>query len=292
MFSCKNGDNNGLNTVTPGGYASLDDIFARTAPLPTTQSIVVSSGGEVVSKGGTHIIFPKDAFQSYSGAIVTGSVDVKVYDWLKKGDMVFGKVLPVSDNELLYTSGQAYIEVTQRGVPVRLRKGYKAYLLFPQFNQSGGGGDSLFLGQSMAGSVHSVNWYTKDTAGRTSTAITDTVVLATDSFRYVAASHFLPITGYNNFTVRLNTPITLEQSVAVALFDDLKSVYPVSSAVNGTVSAQHIPDGKLHLAVMGVNKGVFYAGIAAIPQPKTDSTYEVLIKQVDPQNFRLQMNAL
>jgi hypothetical protein len=299
MYSCKRGDDNSLTAVTPGSYASLDDIFERTKNLSITQSIKVASGGEIITKSGTHVIFQKDCFQSFSGAIVTGSVDVKVTDWLKKGDMAFGRVLPVSNNEALVTSGQVLIEATQNGVPIRLRKGYYAFVLFPQYGASiVDGTDSLYLGRKVAGSVNTVNWYTIDTAGRTfQLGSTDTLVLATDSLRHIAASHFLPVSDYANFTVKVNTPIELEQTLVVALMDGVRSVYPVASAVNNTISAQHIPVQALHLAVMGVNKGVFYAGILPIPGstssstvPMTDSVYTVDIKQWDPQNFRLEMN--
>lgn len=296
LFSCKK-DSGTLTTVTTGGYASLDDIFTKTAPTATTQSIVVSSGGSVSSKGGTRFVFPRDAFQSASGAIITGSVDVKVYDWVQRGDMVFGRVLPVANNEPLYSSGEAYIEVTQNGIPVRLRRGYTIEVHFPQFGVVSGS-DNAYVGQKVAGSSNTVNWYGTDPGGSVFN-FGDTVALVTDSFHYIAASHPLPPPVYNNFTLTLNTPVTLEQSMTVVLLDNLKSVYPASSAINNKVSLQHIPGGPAHVAVMGVNKGTFYAGIASLqgwpggtPGPGTDSTYQIDIKQVDPQAFRLQLNAL
>jgi hypothetical protein len=291
VFSCKR-SNDGLNTVVPGGYPSLDDIFARTAPPATTLSFKVSSGADFYSAGGTRIWFPRDAFQTYSGGIVTGSVDVKVTDWVQKGDMVFGKVLPIADNEALATSGQLYIEVTQNGKPVRLRKGYYGIILFPQYGLMGSS-DELYLGRKIIGSVNTVNWYTTDTAGRFDyTSLADTVAMRTDSLYYIAASHPLPNSGYNNFTVRVNTPVEMEQTLAVALYDKIKAVYPVSSAINNEIHAQHIPAGDIHLAVMGINKGVFYGGITAIPSPGTDSVYSVEMTSTDPQDFRLKLNAL
>lgn len=291
VFSCKR-SNDGLNTVTPGGYPSLDDILARTALPATTLSFKVSSGADFYSQGGTRILFPRDAFQTYSGGIVTGSVDVKVLDWVRKGDMVFGKVLPISDNEALATSGQLYIEVTQNGKPVRLRKGYYGVILFPQYGTMGSA-DELYLGRKIIGSVNTVNWYATDTAGRFNyTALPDTVAMRTDSLYYIAASHLMPNSGYANFTVRVNTPVELEQTLAVAFYDNIKAAYPVSSAINNKIYAQHIPVGAIHLAVMGVNKGVFYGGIEPIPAPSTDSTYEVEMKQIDPQDFRAKLNAL
>ncbi len=291
--SCNKGGED-LNTSTPGSYQLLDQIFAKTAPLPTTQSIVVSTGGSVTSKGGTRFILPRDGFQSYTGAIIGGSVDVKVYDWLLKGDMAFAKVLPVSNNNPLYTSGQAYIEVTQNGVPVRLRKGYYITVKFPQFGY-GITGDSLYLGQTVSGSSNVINWYMRDTAGRTALAL-DTVSLRSDSLHYIAASHFLPQNGTASFTIKLNSPVSLEQTLALALYDSTKGLFPISSAVGGKISAERVPIGgvnnKMHVAVMGIYQGQFYGGIVPIPKPMTDSTYEVIIKQTDPQAFRLQMNIL
>ncbi len=292
--SCKRNDDGTLNSATPGSYSSLDDVFARTAPLATTQALTVSSGGDVFSKGGTRFTFPRDAFQSYTGALVTGRVDVKVYDWLQKGDMVFARVLPVSNNNPLYSSGQAYVEVTQNGVPVRLRKGYYLTVKFPQFGITATG-DSLYLGETVAGSGSVVNWYRRDTAGRT-TLTGDTVSLRADSLRYIAASHFMSYSSVASFPVKVNSPVPLEQSLSIAVFDGLKSVFPLSSAVNGVVSVERVPAGmKGNIAVMGINKGVFYAGIVPSATDagfKTDTTYQVLIKQVDPQIFRLQLNAL
>lgn len=296
MFSCKRNDSSSLTNVTPGGYATLDEIFAKTALPITTQSIAVSSGGTIWGKGGAILIIPRDAFQTYNGNIVTGSVDIKFYDWIKKGDMVFSKVLPVSNNEPLHTSGQFYVEATQNGKPVRLRAGakYKAGLIIPQYGLMAFAGDLLYIGQKVAGSVNTVNWYGTDTAGVIGQYATDTVGMLTDSLNYFAASHPIPNGGYNNFSVKVNLPagIELEQSLAVALMDGLRTVYPVSSAVKNVISAQHIPAGPIHLAVMGVNKGNFYAGYTAIPNPGTDSTYEVDIKAVPAQDFRLQLNAL
>jgi hypothetical protein len=289
MFSCKK-EEGSHNTVTPGGYKSMDDLFAATAHTPTTQSIKVSTGGEIISKGGTHILFPPNAFQSYNGAIITGSVDVKVNDWVRKGDMVFGKVLPVSNNQALTTSGQAYIEATQNGVPVRLRKGYRVILKFPQLNVFSTG-DSLYLGRAVAGSVNTVNWYTNDTGG-VSNVVADTAYLTSDSLRYIASSHYLNPSDHANFTVRVDAPISLEQTVAVALLDGVRCVYPVSSAINNTIWAEHIPAMPLRVAVMGITKGVFYGGIVQVENPKTDSVWTVTMKEVAPQNFRLQMNAL
>jgi hypothetical protein len=300
MFSCKRNDSTSLTNVTPGGYATLDEIFAKTGLPVTTQSIAVSTGGTIWGKGGAILLIPRDAFQTYSGSIVTGSVDIKFYDWIRKGDMVFSKVLPVSNNEALHTSGEFYVEATQNGKPVRLRAGskYKAGLIIPQYGLMAFAGDLLYIGQKVAGSVNTVNWYGTDTAGLIGAyGSADTVGMLTDSLNYFAASHPIPNGGYNNFTVRMNLPpgIELEQTLCVALFDNMRTVYPVSSAVNNMIYAQHIPAGPIHLAVMGVNKGNFYAGIAPINkpgQPATDSVYSIDIKAVPAQDFRLQMNAL
>ncbi|MBS1629767.1 MAG: hypothetical protein JST27_06870 [Bacteroidetes bacterium] len=292
FFLACNKTHDGLNTVTPGTYPTLDDIFARTALPATTASFKVASGARIVSSGGTVVYFPIDAFQTYGGQIVTGSVDVKLQDWVRQGDMTFGKVLPVSDNQAMATSGQLYIEVTQNGKPVRLRQNYYAIILFPQYGLMGSS-DQLYLGRKVIGSVNTVNWYGIDTAGRFNyTLLADTVAMRTDSLYYIAASHLAPNSGLANFSVKVNTPVPLEQTLAVASLDGMKAVYPVSSAINNVVYAQQIPVNPLHLAVMGVNKGVFYAGIVPIASPATDSTYEVQLKQVDPQDFRATLNAL
>ncbi len=289
-YSCKR-SNDGLNTVTPGGYPTLDEIFARTSVPATTLSFKVSSGADFFSKGGTHIYIPRDAFQTYTGAIVTGSVDVKVVDWVQKGDMVFSKVLPLSNNQPLATSGQIYLEITQNGRPVRLRKDYYAIIIFPQYGLMGSN-DELYLGREVIGAANTVNWYGTDTAGRFLYTIPDSVAMRTDSLNYIAASHLMPNSGDYSFKVRVNAEVNMDQTMAVALYDNMKAAFPVASAINNVIHAEHVPGGSLHLAVMGVNRGIFYGGIVPIASPATDSVYDVKLDAVDPQDFRARLNAL
>jgi hypothetical protein len=112
LFSCSKNES-GLNSVTPGKpYKSLDEALASVAPVQLSTSVIVSQGAKLIAPGGTTFYIPPNAFETMRGVKVTGSVNVSFNDWLKKGDMVFGKVLPLNYGETIETGGEAYMLVT------------------------------------------------------------------------------------------------------------------------------------------------------------------------------------
>ena len=48
----------------------------------------------------------------------------------------------------------------------------------------------------------------------------------------------------------------------------------------------------MHIAVMGINKGQFFGGIVAVPNPASDSIYTVKMAPMEPPTLKLRMNAL
>ena len=291
LFSCKKNEDGEHNTVTPGAYRTLDEAVASTAPIARSTSISVSSGDtSLTAANGTRFIFPPNAFETLNGGKVTGSVQVTIQDWLKKGDMFFGKVQPLSYGEPLESGGEAFVQITQNGEVLRLKPGLFITVKFPQFGLSGPS-FSGYKGRTIIGSQNTVNWI-EDMDQITASTLVDTVAVKSDTLHYVQAAVPFPFNGYNNFTVTMTTPVTLEQSLAVVLYDGHKAMYPLESAIDNIVHAQHVPSAPLHLVVMGINAGNFYGGIVAIPAPGTDSTYQVIIKNTTPASLRLQMNNL
>ena len=287
-LSCTKGDEGVHTTVTPGSYRTLNEALSSIAPLSRTVSLGVASGGSVYGTGGTRFYFPPNVFETFSVKFVTGSVQVTVNDWLLKGDMVFGKVLPLTYGKLMRSSGEGYVSVTQDGAPIRIRKGMRIMVNFPQF---GANNPTLtgWVGRTVDGSANTINWLEVDTNTIKVVSFADSVSVRADTIGYLQAG--TPFTGPNaNFTVRLTAPVTLENTAVVALYDGTRSVFPLPSVQNGQVSAVSVPSSAIHVAVMGINTGQFYGGVVAIPNPQTDSIYTVIIKQVEPPTFKLLLN--
>lgn len=290
LFSCSK-NNSGLSSVTPGTpYQSLDEALASVAPVALSTTVIVSQGAKLIAPGGTTFYIPPNAFQTLRGAKVTGSVNVTFNDWLKKGDMIFGKVLPLHYGETIESGGEAYLYVSQNGEAVRLKKDIHVNVNFPQFGATGPAFTG-WVGRDFLGSANIVNWL-EDTAKLHTAIVGDTVQLIADTLHYISIATPNIYSSSNSFTITMDAPVELQQSMAVAMFDGKKVLFPIPSAQNGIFYATKVPEGDIHVTVMGVNSGEFYGGILAIPNPGTDSTYKVVVKKMAPATLKLQLNAL
>jgi len=294
LFSCKRNDGGEGTTVTPStGYRTLEEALASSAPKLRTTGLIVATGDTLYGAGGTRIMIPPNAFETLTGGRVTGSVNISYQDWVLKGDMVYGHVLPISYGTPLTTSGQAFLSATQNGVPLRVSKDTEVVFQFPQYMMLPGGVLQGWTGRTQASATNIVNWLPLGDKGKLRPIVlADSVNLIADTLGYVAASGEFPTTERINFTVRVNSPVALESSLAVALYTGVRAVYPLPYVTNSRILAANIPQGPMSIAVMGVNKGLFYGGIVEVPSPGSDSTYQVNLISTDPAKFRLDMNAL
>ncbi len=293
LFSCKK-DDGGKTSVTPGnGYRSLEEALASGAPKMRNIGLIVASGDTLYGVGGTRIMIPPNAFETLTGGRVTGSVNISFQDWNLKGDMVYGHILPLSYGEPLAAVGQAYLSATQNGQALRVNKDTEIVFQFPQRGIAPGAGMQGWTGRTLVSATSIVNWLPLGLDGKLRPSIvSDSVNLIADTLGYVAAGSYFGSNGKINFSVRINSPVPLESSLSVALYDNARAVYPIPSASNGRIYAMNIPNAPMHIAVMGINQGVFYAGMVDVPSPTSDSTYQVNLQSTDPANFRLTMNAL
>src|SRR5690606_21908583 len=132
------------------------------------------AGDTLFAAGGTRFIIPPNVFETLTGGKVTGSVQVTINDWLQKGDMVFGRVLPIYyykntpplPNELsfekpLLSAGEAFIQVTQNGQVLRIKRDTLIStrdtfisVAFPQYGATVPSGMTGWVGRTMIGSAN------------------------------------------------------------------------------------------------------------------------------------------
>jgi hypothetical protein len=292
LFSSCKKDDPPKNYASQGPYTSMDDVYSKLAPPSKTVSMSVSSGGSVYSNGGTRFIITPNSFISGSGANVTGSVQVEVNDWLQKGDMIFGKVLPTTATESLLSGGQAYIRVTQNNQPVFLKPGKQVQINLPQFGK-GKPGMQLFVGNRVEGAANNVNWVATDSLSNGSLVYNgDTISMFCDSLGYANADRFISSPNYQSFDIQVNSPDpSVEYIHAVAIYDAYKGMWPIGTRTNNVYHADHIPNIPVHLVVMGMKDGNFYAGMTAAT-PINGGTYTINVTKTDPATFKQQLNAL
>ena len=292
LFAACTKDDTPHNYGTAGPYTSLDNIYSSLAPVAKSTTLSVSSGGSMRANGGTRFVFPPNAFVTASGAAVTGSVDITVNDWLKKGDMIFGKVLPISNGNSLESGGQAFVNVSQNGKPVFLKNGANMLINLPQFDRIVPG-MQFFRGQPVIGAANNVNWFgVFDSVKAGIIYGTDTISILPDSLGYCNADKFMSSPNYQEFTVQAtSTDGNPEAVVAFALYDQYKGLWPLGTLQQGPNNASHVPDIPVHLVAFGLKDGNFYGGVLSVT-PKNGGAYTINLTKTDPAAFRQMLNGL
>jgi len=92
------------------------------------------------------------------GATVTGNVQVTTSQYLQKGDMIFSKMLPVSNNEPLLSVGEINVSATQNGQNLVMKPGITFKANMPT-SCNIPAGIAFFIGQPNANTTQfRTNW--------------------------------------------------------------------------------------------------------------------------------------
>ncbi len=276
------------------GPYTMQNIFNAMAVTPLHTTFNASSGGTFYGSSGARYYFPPFSLERDSVQIV-GNVDVTVAEYLKVSDMIFSGVLPYSNGAPLVTAGAFYLNITQNGNTVVLARPahYQAFL--PVKASVATEGMGLYLGRpDDTVSSNLVNWQPINDTNRGSiAALTDTVVITTDSVHYNAASRNLLSPAYQAFALQITAPLTTfsDTIVAYAVFDTLNTVWQLSASHEHLITETMVPNYPVHFVVFTVINGDFYAGITAAT-PVSGNTYTVNLTKTSPVALKARIDAL
>jgi len=294
----KNEPSNPVGTTKFKTYASMDEVFSMLEQKP---KVMIFDAGTVTSfygSNGVRYTFRPNSFADEAGALVTGNVQVEVTEYPKKGDMIFSGVLPISDGMPLVSGGEIYVNATKNGQQLSMRPGMTFIASIPQF----GSKDTvmnLFTGDTNGGtSTNKVNWQiTKgDSASGTIVYKGDTIRILCDSLKFWNCDHFMNSSNLQKFKVAIvasgfdNSAISALFSYAI--FDAQNGVMPLSSLASGIYSVSNIPKAAVHFVSFCLINGHFYAGVSLANPATTGSTYTITLTEVDPNDFKAQINGL
>ncbi len=301
MLSCAKNDT--VSTpVNVDTYSSIDDVFSKLNLQPKTVTIDASTGGSFYGNSGTRYTFPASAFITTSGTTVTGSVQVKVCEYLKKGDMLFSKMLPISNGDPLLSGGEIDVSATQNGTPVYLKPHTFFSSNIPQGTAAPTGMQFFAGNPTLDTTQFKTNWVQPalDSAhyNFVFTVSTDTLGIISDSLRRCNADMFMSSPNYQAFTVTAAvggvTINTSDKVFGYTLYDNYKSAWPlgyIGSYSAGVFSETHIPNIPVHFALFTFLGGKFYGGTLGVT-PTTGSNYTVNLVETDPVVFKTQLNGL
>jgi len=292
--------------------ASADSIFNMLRLQPKVFSVDATNGGSYYGNSGTRYVFAPNSFHTATGAAVTGTIQVSATEYLQKGDMLFSKMLPVSNNQALYSGGELNISATQNGQPVYLNYNSTFQANMP-FTGTMPANMQLFVGRQNKDTAKMlVNWvvpavdsnkYHANAVGfieHTGSGGVDTFSIISDSLRQCNADAFMTwgTFDYLTFTVKASAVgATINANTVLfgyTIYDTYKGVWPlgaIGSYANGVFTEQHVPAIPVHFAIFGLIDGKFYGGVIGAT-PASGGSYTVPMTQVDPKAFKAQLNTL
>lgn len=272
---------------------SMNSIYTSLKNQPKTVTFNPAVGGQVVGNSGTVYSFPANAFQPASGGSVSGNITLMLTEYLSKGDMIFSRVMPVSDGRALISGGELLVEAKQGGTQLYLRPGYTFTAAVPQKGIVSTG-MSFYYGRTVNTTTNPINWVTGTGAGVAST-FGDTVTLLSDSVGYIAAGKDFISPNYQSFSITVNG-VTFDDSdhvQAYAVYDNYRAVHPLTGRYHQKFSVNEVHSQPMHFVVYTVYRGDFYAGISANSvTPLTGGNYSVNLTKQNPITFLHTVNGL
>jgi hypothetical protein len=261
-----------------------------------------ATGGTFYGTSGTRYVIPPNCLQDGAGNPVTTNVQFEVAEYLKKGDMIFSKMLPFSDGKPLFSGGEVAMKATLGGQPVYLKPGGCIISAIIPKDKDTVTGMVFFSGQEIPNPTdHKVNWNIPKDSTPSSRAIVyngDSITIISDSIKYANADRIMNEASYTyqDFHVVLSAPgsvniISAPKLNAFALYDNYKFFFPLRYYADGVFNEDHVPNVPVHFVTFGVINNRFYAGVTAAT-PKTGENYTVTLTETDPAAFKAQLNNL
>ncbi|MDI9319147.1 MAG: hypothetical protein QM530_01615 [Phycisphaerales bacterium] len=298
FVACKKSDSSTvINNPTPGSYTSLFGAYSDLAPKSKTVIINAISGGSFYGNSGTRYEFQPNSFQTLSGTVVTGNVDIQVLECTNNADMIFGKMLTMSDGQPLISAGEISLSASQGGVAVNIRPGKNYTVSLPTNRGAATAGMYFFRGastESYAGTT--TNWsITKDSL-LSIIYDGDTVRMTPDSTGNSNVDKFSSA-GFASVDVKLTGVTGAINAKDVMTYYVLEGYMGVASMPTANFSANTYSSSailklKSHLVACCIYNGDFYGGILSSVSPTDGTTYTISLSKTTPAALKVLINAL
>lgn len=287
------------NPPTPTGtYTSLSKAYEDVAPRWRKVTFNAATGSTFYGNSGTRYIFMPNSFINASGTVVSGNIDVEVLECTNRADMIFGKMLTVSNGALLYSGGEISVKASQGGASLNIRPGYTYTVKMPTNAGVSTAGMDFFRGiatTTVPGS--GVDWrIVKDSTTGGIVYDGDTIIMTPDS---VGMSNCDKYAAYTKATVDVKldgTGGTIDSANVYSYFLpegflSAVSLYGSSFASN-TMKNCSVPMLKSHIVVCAVVAGDFYGGTLSGITPSSGTTYTVTLSKTTPTAFKTAISSL
>ena len=281
-------------------YSSVAEVFESQRVQHKTLKIDAGTHSYFYGNSGTRYAIYANSLVTADGLLVTGQVDVEVSEWLERGDMIFSKMLPVSNGNPLISGGELNIRITQNGQPLQLKDGAQFSAYVPQKGAADTAMD-LYWGTPVQNNAQNgVDWKVAlaDSSNIEKNAVfvhgEDTIAIFSDSLTMCNIDRILP--SAKRVSVNLSTAINGAQAdgntvfFIYALYTNYNALLPVASD-NLNNYARLLPDVPVTLVAFTVFGGKFYGGTLSAT-PASGKNYTITLNATDPTAFKKLLNGL
>lgn len=286
-------------TPTTGPYASLAKAFEEVAPKSKTVTINAAVGGTFYGNSGTRYNFLPNSFVNSAGTVVSGNIDIEVLECTTDADMIFAKMLTVSNGIPLISAGEINVKATQSGAALQIRPGYTYSVNMPTNNGLATAGMEYFTGTaSTAENGTIVNWNLGIRKDSLAAVVYngDTISMFPDSVGFKNLDKYA-VSDFVDVDVKIdgfNPTLKQEDFTSYVLLDGLLSAAPMNSLTlsGNTIKATKILKLKSHLVFCGVYNGDFYGGVLKDVSAVAGNTYTISVSKMTPPAFKTLVNGL
>lgn len=279
-------------------YNSLEELFDKMETKYLNIEIDAATTSSFYGASGTRYTIYGQSLETEDGQPVTGQVDIQVAEYLERGDMIFSKMLPISQGEPLITGGQIDIRITQNGKPLRLKNGYQFTANVPQ-RLPADTAMRLYHGTPVANDVQNkVDWgvavvspnieINRLVVGK------DTISIFSDSLTFCNIDRVMPdvpkVKTTISFTVDGSNMSITEGVYAYALYSNFNAVMPLY-IIDNVSAARELRAVQTQLVVFTVIDKKFYGGVTDV-LPVSGGSYTISLKATDPKTFKQMLNGL
>ncbi len=296
FVACKKNDNPTISPI-PGSYTTLNSAFAGEAPKSKTVTINATTGASFYGNSGTRYAFLPNSFQTSSGGLVSGNVDIEVLECTNNADMIFGRMLTMSDGQTLISGGEIRVKASQAGNNVYIRPGMTYNVNMPTNKGAATSDMSFFRGrptETFLGTT--TNWglsrdsfmsivYNGDTIGMTPDSLGDSNI---DKFTSAGVAKVdIKLSG-------ISGTIDVKNVMAYYLLEGYLSVasLPTTNFFSNTYNSQVMLKMQSHIVACCIYSGDFYAGTLASVTPTDGTVYTLNLNKMSPAAFKTMINAL
>jgi hypothetical protein len=259
-------------------------MYANNAPKKMLATIENSVGASIIGPGGSRLIIAPNTFRSKTGGLISGEVNIEFIDYTNRADMIFSKVLPISNGEPLISGGEFEVRASVANQPVFIEPGKQIEVKLPQFGKSTAGMEA-FVGTTIPEqNKNTVNWNKIDsTKGMQLVFNGDSISVFDDSCELANADRFISNPTYVDFEINIaGAPMSAENFVGYCFYKDFNGCWPMSVKNANTFSATHIPTFACHFVVFGFYNNEFYSGIINNFTPTDGTAQSLTLTKTDP----------